>query len=61
MKDLLLEDDYDLAIANGDFRIGESETQEVALILQSSKGDWKQDPLCGANLIELMNGNYNKH
>lgn len=55
--DLLLNDDNDIVIENGDFLIGESLTQEVALILKSSQGEWKNDPLTGANLIQLINSN----
>ncbi len=55
--DLLLNDENDIQIANGDFVIGESLTQEVALILRSSQGEWKSDPLTGANLIQLINSN----
>ncbi len=55
--DLLLNDENDIQIANGDFVIGESLTQEVALILKSSQGEWKNDPLTGANLIQLINSN----
>lgn len=55
--DLLLNDENDIQIANGDFVIGESLTQEVALILKSSQGEWKSDPLTGANLIQLINSN----
>ena len=32
-NDILLDDDNDLLIANGDFIIGESEMQEVGIII----------------------------
>lgn len=60
MKDILLDDNNDLKILNGDFDIGESEMQEVALILQSTQGEWKQTPLLGPNLYRFVNGKVSK-
>jgi hypothetical protein len=53
-KDIILDADNDLQIVNGDFFIGESELQEVGIILQMSKGELKSDPLIGANLTQFM-------
>ncbi len=55
--DILLDEDGDLLIVNGDFVIGESIDQEVGLILQSNKGEYKEFPTFGLNLIELINSN----
>lgn len=55
-KDIALDADFDLKIVNGDFVIDESETQEVALILASSQGEFKSDPMIGANLIGFVRG-----
>jgi len=55
MKDILLDKYYDLKIMNGDFAIGESEMQEVGLILQSVQGEWKESPVIGPNLFQLIN------
>lgn len=52
-KDILLNEDNDLQILNGDFVIGESTIQEVGIILSLTKGDLKSDPLVGADLIQL--------
>ena len=41
MKDILLDENNDIKLSNGDFNTGESEMQEVALILQSVQGEWK--------------------
>lgn len=49
--------DNDLQTAAGDFVIGESTDQEVALILMSEQGEWKEDPLVGAGLFRLVNMN----
>jgi hypothetical protein len=56
-NDILLDENGDLAIANGDFVIGESLDQEVAAILQINKGDLKEFPILGPNLIQLVNSN----
>ena len=56
-NDILLDENGDLAIANGDFVIGESEDQEVAALLQLNKGDLKEFPILGSDLIKLINSN----
>lgn len=60
MKDILLTEDNDLKIINGDFDIGESEMQEVGLILQSTQGEWKEFPLLGPNLFRFIKAKTNK-
>ena len=57
MKDYLLTPEGDLAIENGDFVIGESQTQEVGGVLQMNQGELKEDPILGATLIKLMKAN----
>lgn len=54
MKDILLNENNDIKILAGDFAIEESEMQEVALILQSTQGEWKETPIIGANLFQFM-------
>ena len=56
-KDILLDDQDRLRIENGDFVIGESTDQEVSLILRMNKGELKEDPLVGCDLIRLINSN----
>jgi hypothetical protein len=60
MKDIQLTEDNDLKIVDGDFSIGESEMQEVALILAANQGEWKEDPILGPNLIQLLKINESK-
>ena len=55
MADILLNTDKDIQIENGDLVIGDSFQQEVGLIVQSNQGEWKNEPLVGSNLIELIN------
>lgn len=54
MKDILLDNNDDLLIVNGDFAIGESTDQEVGIILRMNPGELKEDPLLGAGLIRLI-------
>ncbi|MCF6184356.1 MAG: hypothetical protein L3J56_06965 [Bacteroidales bacterium] len=54
-KDILLDDNNDLIFQTGDFVIGESEKQDIKMILQAVKNDYKQTPEIGVNLIEYIN------
>lgn len=56
MKDILLNDDFDLDVKDGDFDIGESLTQEVAINLSLNQGILKSSPLLGPNLVQKMKG-----
>lgn len=56
MKDILLNDDFDLDVKDGDFDIGESSTQEVAINLSLNQGILKSFPLLGPNLVQKMKG-----
>lgn len=60
MQDIELNDDNDLLIRNGDFSIAESEMQEVANILQSKQGDWKEWPILGPNLYRFIKNKIDK-
>ena len=56
-RDFLVNEAGDLAIVNGDFVIGDSVDQEVAALLVGEKGDLKEDPIFGPNLIALLKSN----
>ncbi|PIE50814.1 MAG: hypothetical protein CSA38_01310 [Flavobacteriales bacterium] len=56
MKDIKLNNVNDLEIIGGDFVIGESELQEVGIILQLNQGELKSDPLCGMNMYKYIKG-----
>lgn len=60
MKDILLDEYNDLKLLNGDFDSGESEMQEVALILQSVQGEWKEHPIMGPNLYQYIKAKTDK-
>lgn len=56
MNDILLDDNDDLLIQNGDFVIGESEQQEVEAILRAYPGWYKQFPTVGVGIMDYLNG-----
>ncbi|MGB1217495.1 MAG: hypothetical protein ACPG5P_06445 [Saprospiraceae bacterium] len=63
MADLKLNDEYDLVIEDGDFALidGDEKTiQDAELIIISNQGEWKEHPLVGCNLIQMMNAKYNE-
>jgi hypothetical protein len=53
--DILLDESYDLQIANGDFVIGDSEAQHVELLLMATKGDFRQHPYVGVGIRKYIN------
>lgn len=56
VQDILLTDNYDLAIsASGDFEIGYSDQQHVILLIETGVGSWKQFPTIGVG-IEQYSG-----
>jgi hypothetical protein len=55
MKDILLNTENELQIANGDFVVGESLNQQVGLLLLLNKGELKQYPLTGVGIYDLIN------
>lgn len=50
----------DVIIRNGDFVIGDSQDQEVELILSMEQGESKEDPVLGAGLIRLVHTTANE-
>lgn len=60
MKDIQLNNANDLQFVNGDLAIAESEMQEVSLILESNQGEWKEWPVLGPNLMQLIKTNQSK-
>ena len=64
-QDILMTPDqngiWDLDIRNaastgGDLVIGPSDQQHIEMILQSAPGHWREHPLLGADLEEMLNG-----
>lgn len=59
MIDILLTDDNDIDIVNGDFNLGYSDNQQQKLILSTNKGDWKEYPILGVGIEDILdNDNY---
>lgn len=57
MKDILLDTDGDLLIEDGDFVIGNSDTQNVESIVHNFKGEFKEYPLVGFGVINYVKTN----
>lgn len=55
MIDILLDNEFDLKIVNGDIALGESERQEVDMILRLVPGELKSWPALGVDLYNLIN------
>ncbi|MCB9245968.1 MAG: hypothetical protein H6606_06010 [Flavobacteriales bacterium] len=54
MKDILIDDQFELLIEDGDFVVGDSKGQNILLIAHASKGEYKRNPEIGANLSNLI-------
>lgn len=50
----MLNEDYDLAFANGDFAICENLNQQVACLLEANAGDFRQSPHTGVGLHSFL-------
>ena len=53
-KDYLHTNEDDLMIRNGDFVVGESQLQEVGILLRLNPGEIKNDPVLGPALIRFI-------
>jgi len=54
MRDLLLDNNQELDIQNGDFVVDESSLQHQDLLLMTSKGEWKENPLIAVGVLEFL-------
>lgn len=54
---ILTEENYDLSFSNGDFKVEDSDTQHIQILLDLSKGNLIQNPDVGVNLISFLNSN----
>jgi hypothetical protein len=54
VKDIILDDDNDLIVKNGDFLVRESDEQHIVLIINTFVGDWKLFPFCGVGIIRYI-------
>lgn len=53
MKDIKISNG-DIEFVNGDFAIIDSDLQHQQLIIQSSKGEWKESPEVGVGIIDYL-------
>lgn len=58
-KDLKTDENNDLIILNGDFKIDDSDSQHVEHILIANKGQFRQFPLIGMGIGRSLNGSIN--
>jgi len=54
VKDILLDDDFDLMIENGDFVVNESDEQHLQLIALLEPGQLRFSPLTGLGLFRRL-------
>lgn len=54
-RGILVDDKGEIIIRHGTLAIGETITQEVALLLLTNKGEIRHDVLCGCDLRRYMN------
>lgn len=59
MYDLLLDDNGDLLIKDGDLQIGHAYEQTVELLVASSQGSWVDNPLGGVGVLNYLNAPMN--
>ena len=55
--DILLDNDYEDKVENGDFAIGDGVQDDCQVILGLTTGALKSDPILAPNLIQLINSN----
>ena len=53
---MLIQDDggVDLAVDNGQMQTGETQAQEEYLVLVSQRGEWKEHPLVGVGVADMV-------
>ncbi|QAR31126.1 oxidase [Ornithobacterium rhinotracheale] len=54
MQDILLNDDNDLEIKDGDFVVGISNSQHQKHILIANKGEYKEFPEVGVGIVQML-------
>lgn len=56
-KDILLNPEtMDLDVSqDGDFKVADSTSQEIDLLLKTHRGHWRQHPLAGIGMDDFMN------
>lgn len=57
VKDIILDDNYDIKIVNGDFNVSASDNQHLALITVTNTGQWKENPFVGLGMSNNLGSN----
>lgn len=60
MKDIILNEDFDIKIVNGDFVVSESQQQHIEAIFLDKKGEYKEFPLIGFGAENYLKSNVSK-
>lgn len=55
VQDILIDEDNDLIVVDGDFKIEDSIEQHQKCILLAAPGDYKQKPIMGVNIFHWLN------
>ncbi|MBB6131321.1 hypothetical protein [Mucilaginibacter lappiensis] len=58
MNDLILDNNLDLAIQNGDFLIDDCEQQNQELILIATQGSFRESPLTGVGIAKYIKSSF---
>ncbi|NSW46503.1 MAG: hypothetical protein HPY79_11875 [Bacteroidales bacterium] len=58
-KDIILDNNNEILIRNGDFVIDDGSQQHISLLLLSNQGDFKQYPLTGIGIFKNLNSPMN--
>lgn len=59
--DILIGNDIDLVLSGGDLCAGDSTLQNQYLILAAQKGEFKEHPLFGAGIADMVNDEDNTY
>ena len=50
VQDILLNESFEIEFKDGDFKIGDSDKNHIALIIRTAVGNWKEFPLVGVGI-----------
>lgn len=59
-KGVLIDNEGELVVENNSLKIGNSTIQEVSMICMMNQGEWKFEPLLGANLVHYVKTNVSR-
>lgn len=54
MKAISLDAEYDLQVRHGTLFLDDTQEQNAALIAETEKGEWKENPQMGAGLRQML-------